>query len=95
MVTLYLNSWRPISSILISSRLIDPKLPSGLLDNSKIRSKPKVREDFPLPVLPTTPIFSCLLIEKEIALITSGKSSLYLKVISLATNYPLDGHYLA
>jgi hypothetical protein len=85
-VTLYLSSWRPISSILMSSRLIDPKFPSGLFDSSKIRNKPKVREDFPLPVLPTTPIFSCLLIEKEIALITSGRSSLYLNVISLATS---------
>lgn len=44
------KSWSPIFAILIPSIIISPTAAS------LIRNKPKVREDFPAPVLPTIPI---------------------------------------
>lgn len=44
------KSWSPIFAMLIPSIIISPSAAS------LIRNKPKVREDFPAPVLPTIPI---------------------------------------
>lgn len=49
MVILNRKSWSPIFAILIPSIIISPSAAS------LIRNKPKVREDFPAPVLPTIP----------------------------------------
>jgi len=57
--------------------LIEPVFPSSFSASSKILSRPNVSDDFPLPVRPTIPIFSCRLIENEIYLMTVGKSGLY------------------
>lgn len=50
-VTLKRRSWSPIFAMLIPSMRISP------LAASVIRKRPRAREDFPAPVLPTMPIF--------------------------------------
>jgi len=52
MVMAVLNIFNPYSAIFMSSIFIHPSSASNILKS------PNVREDFPAPVRPTTPIFS-------------------------------------
>ena len=74
--------------MLTSSNLIYPRTELLSAANSKILINPKVIVDLPLPVLPTTPIFSPLEILNEIPLMTWGSSSLYLYVTFSIAYYP-------
>lgn len=81
----------PIS---VPSKLIYPNCPYGSADSSNILKRPKVRVDFPLPVLPTTPILALALTSKLIPWITSSSYGLYLYVKLFILNLPTLGHFL-
>ena len=63
--------------------------PSGSI--SVIRKRADMSEDFPLPVRPTTPIFSPPLIETEMFFRTNGPSR-YLRLAFCILISPLLGH---
>jgi hypothetical protein len=66
------RSSSPIVEVLSPSMIMLP------LVGSIIRNKASVRLDFPAPVRPTTPIFSCGLIERLMSLSTRSSPSRYL-----------------
>lgn len=72
MVTFWRREWSPNSEISSPSRTIFPTVWSSFSASSRILSKPSVRVDLPLPVRPTTPIFSFDLMSNEIFLMTKG-----------------------
>ena len=78
MVTLCLTLWRPNYDVFSSSMIIFPTVLSSFYASYKILSKPRVKVDFPQPVLPTTPILDRAAISKLRFFRTKLSSGLYL-----------------
>ncbi len=77
-VTLCLRLCKPTYAMFSWSKTIYPRVPSSFFASYKILKNPKVIVDFPLPVLPTIPIFALESMSNEMFLITVGSSGLYL-----------------
>lgn len=71
MVNLLRKSFVPISAILILSIIIEPSV------DSINRKNARAKVDFPLPVLPTIPIFSFALMENDNPFKTGSRSGAY------------------